>query len=839
MRRSAKTHVPRLPRLVAAARDLPAAERLPYSAHVAPHIVRLAGGEYLQVLRLAGASAESADDAAVNGRHTRLNILWRNIASPQVALWTHVLRRRERAYPPGRFPPGFAARVNERYRERLGRETLRVNELYLSLLYRPAPDAAQALTLRMLAGARAGGDALERADSLEACSKLAETVHAALEPYEPERLGCYVRGGRRGSSLLEFLGHLLNGEPQPMPLPRAPLNEALATSRLFFGTEILEYRTPSQMRWGAMLAIKEYPTPTAPGMLNALLAAPYPLLLTQSFTFVSRAAAQGLLTRQANRLANAGDFALSQAAALSQALDQLTSNEFVMGEHHLSLQVMTEPTEGAAERALARLEEDVAHARSLLANSGMTVAREDLALEAAFWAQFPGCFSWRPRKAVITSRNFAALAPFPNLPAGRADGNHWGEALALLATSARSPYYFSLHASDPREAGGGARRDTGHTFICGPTGSGKSVLIGFLVAMLVKAGATQILIDKDRGLELLVRALGGAYLPLRSGEPTGFNPLQLPETPANLEFLREWLRTLVRPHRAPSLTTPLTVRQEVDLDQALEGTLALPPPARRLSRLVEFLDATDAEGMHARLARWCAGGDAGWVFDNAHDAIAPLVAHTALVGFDVTAVLEAPRLRTPITLYLYHLVRTLLDGRRLVCWMDEFWRILEDAAFERLAKEGLKTARKLNGVMCFATQSPSDVLASPIARTIIEQTATQVFFANAAAGPEYREGFGLSPRELRLVREEMVPGARQFLLKQGTSSLVCALDLRGLEEELAVLAGRAETGALMERLRRAHGDPPERWLPTFLEAMRGASRPSPTTGTEGGDPPHA
>ena len=135
-----------------------------------------------------------------------------------------------------------------------------------------------------------------------------------------------------------------------------------------------------------------------------------------------------------------------------------------------------------------------------LADTGMTVAREDLALEAAFWAQLPGNFAMRPRKAPITSRNFAAMVPFHNYPAGRAVGNHWGEALALLSTSAHSPYYFSLHASDPTDPDGGSRKDTGHTFICGPTGSGKTVFIGFLVAMLHRQGATQVIFDKDRGL---------------------------------------------------------------------------------------------------------------------------------------------------------------------------------------------------------------------------------------------------------------------------------------------------------------------------------------------------
>jgi type IV secretion system protein VirB4 len=426
----------------------------------------------------------------------------------------------------------------------------------------------------------------------------------------------------------------------------------------------------------------------------------------------------------------------------------------------------------------------------------------------------------RPRKAPISSRNFAAMAPFHNYPAGRKTGNHWGEALTLLMTSARSPYHFSLHASDPKDREGGSRKDTGHTFICGPTGSGKTVFIGFLIAMLQQQSVTQVIFDKDRGLEILVRALGGEYLPLRNGVPTGFNPLQLPADAAHIEFLKSWLRLLVR----PSVDGAFTVREQSDLDQALRGTLALEPSARRLSRLLEFLDPTDPEGIHARLARWCEAsqGDYAWIFDNATDLIAPRLGESLVLGFDVTDFLDHEQARSPVTLYLFHLVRRLLDGRRLVCWMDEFWRLLADPAFESFAKDAPKTWRKLNAVMCLATQSASDVLDSPISRTIIEQTPTKVFFPNVNAGSqEHIAGLGLTERELRLIKERLEPGSRTFLVKQGHHSVVCQLDLKGFDAELAVISGRASQVERMHRIITLKGADPAAWLPAFTSSHGG------------------
>jgi len=811
-------------RMRAARREFLAAERIPCSAHVTPHVVTSPSGDYLQAFRLAGASFESADEELLNTWHERLNVLWRNVASPRVALWAHLIRRRDRSPPGGITSGGFAGRLDARYRARLAAEALMSNELYLAIVYRPAWGMAAGLLSSVRGGFGRREPVAEAGPAIDACEKLGLTVRAALARYEPERLGCYQSGPLRCSTLLEYLGLLINGEWQRVPVSRGPLNAVLATTRPLFGAEFIEYRTPTARRLGAMLGIKEYPTPTAVGMFNRLLAADFPLVLTQSFAFLSKATGQGLLQRQIHRMANAGDYAVSQAEELSEALDALASNEFVMGDHHLSLQVMTDAVAGPdlidRSAAIGRLNEQTAIARAVLADSGMTVAREDLALEAAFWAQLPGNFALRPRKAPISSRNFAAMAPFHNYPTGRATGNHWGDALTVLSTRAGSSYHFSLHAGEPGDAGGAAAGDTGHAMICGPTGSGKTVFIGFLVSMLALRTVTQVIFDKDRGLEILTRALGGEYLALQSGVPTGFNPLRLPASPANVEFLKSWLRSLVSP---PGRPLP-EARQLADLDQALRGTLALEASGRRLSRLVEFLDPTDADGVYARLLPWCDArpGGCGWVFDNAEDLIVSRMASCAVMGFDMTAVLDSGPVRSPVTLYLFHLVRQLLDGRRLVCWMDEFWKLIRDPAFEAFAKDGPKTWRKLNGVMCLATQSAGDVLDSPISRTIVEQTPTKVFFPNAnAVASEYIQGLGLTAREFRLIKYQLSPASRRFLVKQGEQSIVCQLDLHGMDGELQVLSGRAQTLDCMSRVIAAEGGDPERWLPVFMRALDG------------------
>ena len=186
-------------------RELPSAVRIPYRAHVSQHVVRTESGNYVQVFKLAGASFESADDEVLNNWHERLNVLWRNIATANTALWVHVVRRRESPKAAPAENAGFAAQLAAKYRERLSSETLMANEVYLSVIYRPIAGAAPTFLSRDSSGKTTPrGFTRELADALDACEKLAQTIESSLARYEPERLAVYSQNERRYSAVLEI-----------------------------------------------------------------------------------------------------------------------------------------------------------------------------------------------------------------------------------------------------------------------------------------------------------------------------------------------------------------------------------------------------------------------------------------------------------------------------------------------------------------------------------------------------------------------------------------------------------------------------------------------------------
>ncbi|MFJ1311349.1 VirB4 family type IV secretion/conjugal transfer ATPase [Agrobacterium sp. P15N1-A] len=779
-------------------RELSPEAFIPYVRHIDETTIALDSRSLMVMIALEGVSFETADVLDLNALHRDLNTFYRNIADERLALWTHMIRRRDRDYPDGTFTTPFSAALNDKYRERMVREDLFRNDLYLTVLWSPTRDPADKATklLSRLRRAKHGGFELDE-EALKQLQDKVLDVTAGLKRFEPRVLSLYDQDGMLFSEPSEVLHQIVGGRRERVPLTEGRIASAIYSDRVIIGRETIEIRHEAATRFAAILSFKEYPARTRAGMLDGILTSPFELMLSQSFSFVSKADARVIMGRKQNQMVSSGDKAASQIDELDDAMDDLESNRFAIGEHHLTLSVFAS--------TVKELTDNLAKARASLTNGGAVVAREDLGLEAAWWAQLPGNFRYRARSGAITSKNFAALSPFHSYPIGQKDGNEWGPAVALLKTASGSPYYFNLHYGD-----------LGNTFMCGPSGAGKTVIVNFMLSQLEKHDPHVVFFDKDRGADLYVRAAGGTYLPLKNGVPTGCAPLKaLDLTPENKVFLARWVGKLVG-----SGTRELTVTELRDIAGAIDGLADLPVDRRTIGALRTFLNNTDPEGIAARLRRWERGGPLGWVFDNVIEDIGfgDFGGSGKFIGYDMTDFLDNEEIRTPLMAYLFHRVEQLIDGRRIIIVIDEFWKALQDEGFRDLAQNKLKTIRKQNGLMLFATQSPRDALISPIAHTIIEQCPTQIFLPNSRGShADYVDGFKLTEREYELIARELSVESRRFVLKQGHNSVVAELDLNGFDEELAILSGRTANVELLDAIRAEVGNDVKDWLPIFQQ----------------------
>lgn len=805
--------------------ETPVGQFIPYSHHVTDTIISTKNAEYLSVWKIEGRSHQSASEADVFQWIRELNNVLRGLSSANLSLWSHIVRRRVYEYPDAEFDNVFCRNLDEKYRESFTGYNLMVNDLYLTVVYRPVGDKVLSFFAK-----RERETTEQKMHRQASCIKALEDINRSLgqslKRYSAELLSTYDKNGHAFSAPLEFLARLVNGEHIPMPVCRDRFSDYMTVNRPMFSKwgEVGELRSPTRLRRFGMLEIREYDDSTEPGQLNVLLESDYEFVLTHSFSVLSKPAAKDFLQRHKKNLIDARDVATSQINEIDDALNQLVSGHFVMGEHHCTLTVFGDTVQ--------EVRDNIAHASAAMHDVAVLPKPVDLALEAAYWAQLPANWQWRPRPAPITSLNFLSFSPFHNFMSGKPTGNPWGPAVTILKTVSGTPLYFNFHASKEEEDSTD-KRLLGNTMLIGQSSSGKTVLLSFLLAQTQKFKPTIVAFDKDRGMEISIRAMGGRYLPLTTGEPSGFNPFQLPPTQANLIFLKQFVKKLA------SAGGEVTHRDEEEIDQAITALMSdsIDKSLRRLSLLLQFLPNPRSEDMnarptvHARLLKWCEGGDYGWLFDNPNDAL-DLSTHQ-IYGFDITEFLDNPEARTPVMMYLLYRTEGMIDGRRFMYVFDEFWKPLQDEYFEDLAKNKQKTIRKQNGIFVFATQEPSDALESNIAKTLIQQCATYIFLANPKADyADYTQGFKLTDSEFELVRG-LGEFSRRFLIKQGDQSALAEMNLgkfstiingerveKDFDEELLVLSGTPDNAELVESIVAEVGDDPAVWLPIFYERVK-------------------
>ncbi|MFZ9395583.1 MAG: VirB4 family type IV secretion/conjugal transfer ATPase [Erythrobacter sp.] len=766
-----------------------AGDRLPYLRLVDESTLLLRDGSVMTSIQVPGLPFETEDTDSLNAHAATREVMLRSTLDSRFVLYHHVIRRRVEVELPAEFDDPLCRHIDARWKERLADGSLFINDQFITLIRRPARGRAGLAerAARLFQRSRQSEIEADPRD-LRVLKAAATGLVASLQAYGAQVLGDYDNpAGGTNSEMLELLSALFNGEMRPVrrPAEDTDLGQMLPYRRASFGLDAMELRGSGAPEFAALIGLKDYPEATSPGLLDGLLRQPFEMVVTETYAPAERTTAKERIDLALRRLRSVDEEAAAERADMLGARDALGNGAVGFGDHHLTVLVR--------ESNLARLDEAAAACAAALADTGAIAVREDINLEPGFWAQFPGNERYVVRRALISSANMASFGSLHGFALGRASGNHWGDAVTLLQTTSSTPFFFNFHHGD-----------LGNFSVIGPSGSGKTVVMNFLAAQAQKFSPRTILFDKDRGAELFIRGIGGRYDRITAGEPTGFNPLALPDNAANRAFLRDWLAVLLDADGPEELATVAAA-----VDAAYENHAAL----RRLRHFRELLAGAkrpERGDLADRLAPWIHSGEHAWLFDNERDE---LDLANRVLGFDMTALLENPRLRTPVMMYLFHRIDERLDGQPTMILIDEGWKALDDAVFAARIRDWLKTLRKRNALVGFATQSARDALDSRISAALVEQTATMIFMPNSRARPEdYCDGFGLTEHEFALIRS-LPAHSRCFLVRQPDASVVVRLDLSGAPEVLTILSGREASVRRLDLLRAAVGDDPADWFP--------------------------
>lgn len=156
--------------------------------------------------------------------------------------------------------------------------------------------------------------------------------------------------------------------------------------------------------------------------------------------------------------------------------------------------------------------------------------------------------------------------------------------------------------------------------------------------------------------------------------------------------------------------------------------------------------------------------------------------------------------------YLFHRIESRLDGSPALIIIDEGWLVLDSPAFAAQLREWLKTLRKKNASVIFATQSLADVEGSAIAPAIIESCPTRIFLPNErATEPQIAriyERFGLNDRQIEILSR--ATPKRDYYFQSRRGNRLFELGLGEIALAFAAASSKTDQTSIAE-LVAAHG----------------------------------
>ncbi|WP_320177650.1 conjugal transfer protein TrbE [Roseovarius pacificus] len=716
------------------------ADYLPWVALVGEGVVLNKDGSFQRTAKFRGPDLDSAVAAELVAVAGRLNNAFRRLGSGW-AIFVEAQRSEAATYPVSTFSDPASALVDAERKadfEEVGSHF--VSGYFLTFLWLPPAEDAARSESWLYEGRETSG--VNPWELVRGFIDRTDRVLALLDGFMPE---CRWLDD---ATTLTYLHSTISTNRHRVGVPEVPMHlDALLPDQALTGG--LEPRLGNQHL--RVLTITGFPGTTTPGLLDEMnrLAFPYrwstrAILMdktdaTRLLTKIRRqwfakrksiaAIIKEVMTNEQSALVDTD--AANKAADADMALQELGADVAGMAYVTATVTVWDEDARRADEKL--HLVEKIIQSRDF------SVMAETVNAVDAWLGSLPGHAYANVRQPPVSTLNLAHMVPSSAVWAGPERDDHFGSPPLLYGrTEGSTPFRFSLHVGD-----------VGHTLVVGPTGAGKSVLLALMALQFRRYPRSQIFaFDFGGSIRAASLAMGGDWHDL-GGELT-----DAAETSVSLQPLARIHETSERAWAADWIVAILT-RENIQITPdvkehiwtALTSLASAPVGERTMTGLAVLLQSNH---LKQALRAYCVGGPYGRMLD----AEIEQLGSADVQAFEIEGLVGTGAAPAVLS-YLFHRIGDRLDGRPTLLIIDEGWLALDDDAFAEQLREWLKTLRKKNASVIFATQSLSDIDNSAIAPAIIESCPTRLLLPNERAiEPQitaiYRR-FGLNDRQIEIL----------------------------------------------------------------------------------------
>lgn len=717
------------------------ADFLPWAALVDEGIILNKDGSFQRTAKFRGPDLDSSVPAELVAVAGRLNNALRRLGSGW-AIFVEAQRHAAGAYPPNTFPDIASALVDAERKAQFEEAGVHHDSsYYLTLLYLPPEEGVSRTEQFLYEGGHRTTDANARqvlASFVDRTNRLLQLI----EGFMPESAWL------DDEATLTYLHSTVSTKRHQVRVPEIPMYlDALLTDQPLTGG-LEPMLGDAHLR---VLTIVGFPTATTPGILDDLnrLAFPYrwstrAIMLdktdaTKILTRIRRqwfakrksvaAILKEVMTNEASALVDTD--AQNKAVDADLALQELGSDQIGQAFLTATIAVWDHDPRSADEKL--RLVEKAIQGRDF------TCMIETVNAIEAWLGSLPGHVYANVRQPPVSTLNLTHMIPLSAVWAGEARDHHLkAPPLFFGKTEGSTPFRLSLHVGD-----------VGHTLVVGPTGAGKSVLLALMALQFRRYPQAQIFaFDFGGSIRAAAMAMGGDWHDLGGAvagevpEPISLQPLGRIEDAGERGWAAEWIASILAREKVE-----ITPEAKDHVWSALTSLASAPVEERTLTGLSVLLQSNV---LKRALQPYCLGGP----YDRLLDAEDESLGASSVQVFETDGLIGTG-VAPAVLAYLFHRIEDRFDGRPTLLIIDEGWLALDDADFAGKLREWLKTLRKKNASVVFATQSLADIDGSAIAPAIIESCPTRILLPNdRAIEPQitaiYRR-FGLNDRQIEIL----------------------------------------------------------------------------------------
>ncbi|WP_035655157.1 conjugal transfer protein TrbE [Bradyrhizobium sp. STM 3809] len=762
------------------------ADFLPWAALVDEGVVLNKDGSLQRTARFRGPDLESSVASELVAVAARLNNALRRLGSGW-AIFVEAQRHSAGAYPPCMFPDAASALVDAERKAQFEEEGAHYeSSFYLTFLYLP-PREDVARSERVLYEGRPQSDGANGREILRSFIDRTDRILQLIAGFMPE---C---GWLGDEAVLSYLHSTISTQRQRVRVPEIPmhLDGLLADQPLTCGLEPMLGSVHLRV-----LTIIGFPSATTPGILDDLNGLAFPYRWSTRAIMLDKQDAVKLVTRirrqwfakRKSLAAILKEVMTSEAASLvdtdahnkaidaDAALQDLGSDD--VGQAYVTATVTVWDVDPA------RADEKLRRVEKVIQGRDFTCMAESVNAVEAWLGGLPGHVYANVRQPPLSTLNLAHMIPLSAVWAGETRDHHLKAPPLLFGrTEGATPFRFALHVGD-----------VGHTLVVGPTGAGKSVLLALMALQFRRYPGAQIFaFDFGGSLRVATLAMGGDWhdlggaLSAETEAAVALQPLAGIDDIGERAWAVDWIASILVHEKI--VVTP---EAKEHLWSALTSLASAPVAERTLTGLSVLLQSNS---LKRALKPYCLDGAQGRLLDADHEVLGD----RSVQAFETEGLIGTAA-APAVLAYLFHRIAQRLDGRPTLLIIDEGWLALDDADFAGQLREWLKTLRKKNASVVFATQSLSDINGSPIAPAIIESCPTRILLPNERAiEPQitaiYRR-FGLNDRQIELL-SRAVP-KRDYYCQSRRGNRMFELGLGEVGLAFAAVSSKADQAAVTE-----------------------------------------